>query len=284
MREFFSIVALGALINIGFAPVANAQIRVDSRMYTTAGSCAQCNLSDRTMTGMTLHDSNFSGSQFNRSNLSGGTFDRSDLSSTQFKRAFLARVKGTSVNMTEAVFHDATLTEAVFDKAVLIKSDLQRADLSRAEITHSDFAGADLSGVTAAHVNFAGSKFHNARFDRADLKDAKLDGADFSGADLSQARGLKQAQLDSACGNSETRLPIGLSLPYCDSAAQLEHDASAHDALDPQLRRAAKRLDRAIASVETLLSETPRTERKLRRRLQNIHADLTSSRRAVEHK
>jgi uncharacterized protein YjbI with pentapeptide repeats len=281
---------------------AQAQIRVDSRMNTRSGSCAYCDLSGRTMPSMTLRDSNFTGSQFNRSNLSGGNFDNSDLSGTQFKRAFLARVEGTSVNMTKAVFQDATLTEAKFDNATANNSDLRRADLTRAQITRSNFSDANLTSAIAPDVNFEGSKFVNARFDHMNLQNARLNAAifhnvkfgdaivtgatmekaDFSNADLSQVQGLSQAQLDSACGDTETRLPLGLSIPYCESAVRPDHDNAMHAGMDPKLEKAAKRLDNAIANIEEILSDTPRDDRRLRRRLRGIHADLTSSRRAIE--
>ena len=303
MRELLLKSLLGITAIAAVAAPANAQIRVDSRMYTNSGSCARCDLSGRTLTGMTLRDSNFAGAQFNRSNLSGGNFDRSNLSDTQFKRAFLARVEGQSVNMANASFQDATMTEAKFDDAILTNSDLQRADISRANFTRSNFADANLKSATAPNVNFEGSKFVNARFDHMNLRNAKLDGAkfynvefgnavligatmdgaDFSKADLSEVQGLQQAQLDVACGDSETRLPIGLSLPYCENMPQGTHDDIDHAALSPKMARAAKRLDIAISNVEALLSDSETVDPTLRRRLQRIHSDLTSSRRAIEN-
>jgi hypothetical protein len=52
--------------------------------------------------------------------------------------------------------------------------------------------------------------------------------------------------------------------------------------MDPKLEKAAMRLDNAIANIEKILTDTPRENRRLRRRLRSIHADLTSSRRAIE--
>lgn len=303
MKHSIQKIILGSTLAAVMASSASAQIRVDSRMYTTSGSCAQCDLSGRTLTGLTLRDSNFAGAQFNRANLSGGNFDRSDLSGTQFKRAFLARVEGQSVNMAYASFQDATLTEAKFDNSVLTNSNMQRADISRANFTYSDFADADLTNATAANVNFEGSKFANARFDHMNLENAKLDGAkfhnvefgdaillgatmtgaDFSQADLSSVQGLKQVQLNSACGDSETRLPLGLSLPYCERVVAGTHEGSNHSKINPKMALAARRLDNAITNVEELLSDTTDTDPDLRGRLQRIHSDLMSSRRAIEN-
>jgi len=62
-------------------------------------------------------------------------------------------------------------------------------------------------------------------------------------------------------------------------APQEEHG---HDDMDPELAKAAKRLDRAIADVEIILKATPKDNRTLRRKLQSIHSDLVNSKRAIE--
>ncbi|MGI9434707.1 MAG: pentapeptide repeat-containing protein [Geminicoccaceae bacterium] len=49
----------------------------------------------------------------------------------------------------------------------------------------------------------------------ADLSEAFLTGADFSGAILGLARGVEQSQLDLACGDEDTGLPEGLTIPLC---------------------------------------------------------------------
>lgn len=297
-----ALTTFAALPVLGAASSANAQIRVDSRLFTSSGSCANCDFSGRSMTGMTLRDSNFAGSQFNNANLSGGSFDRSNLSGTQFHRAFLARVEGASVNLTEASLRDATLSEASLNESVMIRADLRRADLTRATFTKTDFTDADLTSANGVDVDFRESNFRNARFDHMNLNRAKLDaahfqgvqfgnalfaeatmaGADFSDADLSMAQGLSQAQLDTACGNANTQLPTPLSLPYCESAVMNAHHGGSHDGLSPAMKRAAVRLDTAINGVETLLSSTPPSELATRRSLERIHADLVSSRRAIQ--
>jgi len=59
---------------------------------------------------------------------------------------------------------------------------------------------AALQGAVIAHSVFAD----------ADLRLAVL-----RGAVVSDAEGLMQAQLDEACGDAETRLPEGLTIPAC---------------------------------------------------------------------
>ena len=43
-----------------------------------------------------------------------------------------------------------------------------------------------------------------------------LNGARLQGADLSTVSGLNQRDLANACGDSKTKLPVGLVLPYCE--------------------------------------------------------------------
>ncbi len=243
------------------ATPATAQIRVDARIQMSSGSCAGCDLSNKSMNGVHLNNANMAGSSFNNSNLSGGRLDNSDLSGAHFRSALMYRVQGAGVKMPRAILEDATLTEANLPDAKFAEANFSRADLSRAVFTNTDFKG--------------------ARFDQTILSDAVLDGADLSGADLFTSQGLKQAQLDTACGDMRTRLPVGMSVPYCEGAKSetAEHD---HSGMSAELDIAARRIDRAISDVENLLAATGANDRVLRTRLQRIHSDLVQSKMALE--
>lgn len=296
--------SLSALVLAVFAlpAISHAQIRVDSRIHTSSGSCASCDLSNKTMTRLNLNKADFSGSNFYRSNLSGGTFIQSNLKGAQFRRAYLVSLRGDNVDMSGANFVDATLTEAALQDSMFTGADLRRADLTRVNFAKSDFTNANLISVIAPDANFTDAKFINARLDHINLQNAVLSGSNFtkahfgdaaltgatlnevnlSGADLRAVQGLTQAQLDTACGTPGTRLPLGLSVPYCDSVimADLTHDTSGHNALSPQASKAAQRLDTAITQIETLMGASQ--DKTLRRELQSIHANLVSTRRNIE--
>jgi uncharacterized protein YjbI with pentapeptide repeats len=89
----------------------------------------------------------------------------------------------------------------------------------------ANFAGADLRDVNAfagvfSSANFTGADMTNsswvgAHLGGARLAGAKLSGANLSGAELEGAHGLTQAQLNAACGDADTRLPGGLTVPAC---------------------------------------------------------------------
>jgi len=293
--------ATSALLLVALSLPAQGQIRVDARIHSSSGSCSQCDLSNKRMNGVKLKNANFSGSSFNNSNLSGGNFDGSNLTGTHFRKALLYRIQGNNVNLNGANLADATLTEANLGESVFIGTDFKRADLTRGKFKGGDFrqtsferaiasdvnfentnfSGAKLDHINLRNANLKGAKFNNATFGNAILLAANLTEADLSDANMLQVQGLKQEQLDTACGNSNTQLPFGLSVPYCEGTllTQAKHD---HDGMDPQLKKAAKRLDRALADVEIILKATPKDNRPLRRKLQSIHSDLVSSKRAIE--
>ena len=294
-------ITLTALAAAAFTLPANAQIRVDARIHSSAGSCSQCDLSNKRMNGVKLKDANFSGSIFNNSNLSGGNLDGSNLTGSHFRKALLYSVEGKNVNLNGADLQDATLTEAKLAESVFIGTNFRRADLTRGEFQDGDFRNTSFQRATATDVNFQNGNFAEAKLDHINLNKATLDGGNFKGvtfgnailldatmmasdlsdADLSMTQGLKQDQLNTACGNTNTRLPDGLYVPYCEGTliAEAAHD---HDNLDPEMAKAAKRLERAIADVEIILKATPSSNRPLRRKLQSIHADIVKSKRAIE--
>lgn len=297
------ITTLGLALSL-HAPVSS-QIRVDARIHTSAGSCASCDLSMRRMNGMMLQDSDFSHALFNRSNLSGARFDRANLSNAHFKKALLLRVIGDEVILRGTDFQDATLTEAKLSHSNFQNSNFERADLTRATFNHADFTDSNLTSVQAletsfensnfknarlAHINLQNSnlrnaKFENTEFGQAKMENAKLDGAIFLNANLNQTQGLQQSELDKACGNSETRLPSGLSIPYCTDTSLntlSDHENATHNHLNPRLARAAKDLDVAIIRLEKIMTAPSKNENKMRRELQAVHADIIASREAIE--
>lgn len=107
----------------------------------------------------------------------------------------------------------------------LSRSRLRQADMTAAEADRSNFSRADLSianlyGIRATGANFSGANLSQASlvggyFSGANFTGAILSGADLSGVEARSARGLTQAQLNSACGDETTELPRGLRIKSC---------------------------------------------------------------------
>lgn len=104
-------------------------------------------------------------------------------------------------------------------------SRLRQSDLSLASADRTRFHGANLSlanlfGVRASHGDFTDANLEGAilvggYFGAARFNGAALTGANVSGAELAGAIGLTQTQLNTACGDSTTTLPAGLTVPAC---------------------------------------------------------------------
>lgn len=223
LSTFYAISAISILA----APLY-AQVPVNSRLVLS-GSCSGCDLSRRDMSELTLKGGDFTDSVFNHSDLSGGEFDGSNLSGAHFRRAYLIRATGSGVNMSRATLSDAMLNQASLVASNMSNADFRGADMSDGTFTGSNFSGArfintqasgaDFSGAVFTlsemdhadfeNAKFLGTYFHSAQFGHAFIGGAQFDDADLSGADLSEVRGLTQSQLDTACGNHDTRLPHG---------------------------------------------------------------------------
>lgn len=107
----------------------------------------------------------------------------------------------------------------------LAGSRLRQADFSLSVLNHSNMAKADLRDANAygalfSSVNLRGADLTNASFvgsllSGANMSGARLTGANFSGAQMEKAVGLRQGQLNQACGDDSTTLPKGLHIPVC---------------------------------------------------------------------
>lgn len=93
-------------------------------------------------------------------------------------------------------------------------SELIRGERPDGALDHrgADLIGADLRGLDLRRASFRGALLVGADLRRADMRGADVIGADLRGADLRgtdlrEALFLTQAQLESARGDSSTRLP-----------------------------------------------------------------------------
>jgi pentapeptide repeat protein len=95
----------------------------------------------------------------------------------------------------------------------LYLADLQGADLFGASLQNAYLFGANLQGATLAVANLQGATLFVANLQGASLRGASLRGADLRGANLQGVRHLTQEQVNQACGDEHTKLPVGLTPP-----------------------------------------------------------------------
>jgi uncharacterized protein YjbI with pentapeptide repeats len=117
----------------------------------------------------------------------------------------LSYQSATNRNYAGARLMQAGMTAGIYDGTNFRGANMRFLEGSASRFSQADFSNADLSQAA-----LVGSYFGGARFNRANLA-----GANLSGSDFSTARGLTQSQLDQACGDAETLLPPGLSVPFC---------------------------------------------------------------------
>ena len=122
-------------------------------------------------------------------NLGGADLSHADLRNTNLRNALLSDANLASAQLDKSCLREAVLIGAHLKGVDLENSDLVGADLSKADLTDADLYRADLF--------------------RATLTGAIFTNADVSGADFSRAKGLSQAQLDSACADPE-EAPVDL--------------------------------------------------------------------------
>jgi uncharacterized protein YjbI with pentapeptide repeats len=213
------------------------------------------------------------------------------LTGSQFRKALLYRVEGKNVNMNKANLTNATIIEGKINDSQFIGTNFNSADLTRGEFKNGNFRMAFLQRVDATNTNFENSNFSKAKLNNINLQNSNLNNADFTGvsfgnanlsqasmintifsnADLSMAFGLKQEQLNKACGNINTRLPLGLILHFCNGTDSTNTSQSS-----------TKGVDQAIRDVEVLLKATGPKNRDIYKKLSRIRQALLNSKRTTE--
>jgi uncharacterized protein YjbI with pentapeptide repeats len=156
------------------------------------------------LTGADLRQARLSSAQLQGASLDGANLTGASLGSANLTGAHLSHANLTGAYMVNAHLTGASLFLANLTGANLSSVDLAKlmTDLTGADLTGADLTGADLTG---------GTNLSGANLSSADLSGTKLGGANLSGAYL-HALNLTQSQLDDACGDTDTKLPLGLTL------------------------------------------------------------------------
>jgi uncharacterized protein YjbI with pentapeptide repeats len=105
--------------------------------------------------------------------------------------------------------NDLLLAASVLARAGVLNKKDHRGD----DLIGADLEGADLRGASLRGAYLIGADLRGADLRMADVIGADLRGAELGGADLTDAIFLIQSQLDSARGDSGTRLPPSVTRP-----------------------------------------------------------------------
>jgi Pentapeptide repeats (8 copies) len=158
-----------------------------------------------------LGHTNLSGQWLVEDDLRGANLDSADLRNSNLIGANLS-----GADLSVADLRDANLSSAKLSSAKLRGASLRGANLNRANLSKANLLGARLNGAFLFGANLLGANLFGADLTGADLSDARLSDANLMAADLSDAVNLTQGQLDTACGDAETKLPEGFKLKDCE--------------------------------------------------------------------
>lgn len=98
---------------------------------------------------------------------------------------------------------------------ILTGAKLSNSVFNRANFSHAVMTRADASRSAFADANFAGADLRRVNFNEANVVGANFDNANIAGANFETATGLTQRQLNTACGDTRTRVPRGLRVRLC---------------------------------------------------------------------
>jgi uncharacterized protein YjbI with pentapeptide repeats len=165
-----------------------------------------------------LPESNFEAGYFRGSDLRGAILDEARLTSAEFNTAVLEGAHLHGVAVDKASFIGAKLSYSRFDPfrgggKATDKSNMIGTNFTDAVLENAILNDADLSGATFLRASLNGAQLDKARLGGADFKVADLAGSSIGGADLTGVVNLTQAQLNTTCGDAETKLPADLSPP-----------------------------------------------------------------------
>lgn len=200
-----------------------------------SGSCTDCSLVGRNMSGWNIskanypgadltaaslrraqgHDANFSGAQATGVDLRNGDFTGASFEDAILVGASLQDAMFNNSKMSGVVLTGANLSDGKFIGAILSDAQLQSG-----VVHNADFSAATLSGARFEAADLTGSVFDNAilldaDFSGATVTDASFRDVRFSGANLEAAIGIETANFEGACASPVSRLPVGLTLPDC---------------------------------------------------------------------
>jgi uncharacterized protein YjbI with pentapeptide repeats len=123
-----------------------------------------------------------------------------------------------AVDSIHAGHHDCpncNLAGANLDNTCVKGGNLENADFSNVHAVLMCMSYADFKNVSFRGADLAGANLAHANLDGADFTGATLSITSFKGTDLTKAKGLTQAQLNTACGDADTKAPAGMKVPVC---------------------------------------------------------------------
>ncbi|MGD9851629.1 MAG: pentapeptide repeat-containing protein [Nitrospirales bacterium] len=152
------------------------------------------------LVGANLANVRMSG-KYKKADFRGANFGKAFIINADFSQAFLA---GT--NFQSAIFDTVNFEQAVFSGPYPIFDD-------QTSIESPGFSLVITEKTKEGSSDFSNAVFRFGNFNKTNLKGVKFSQSKFFGVDLSGSRGLTQAQVNEACVDEKTKLPVGIKRP-----------------------------------------------------------------------
>lgn len=117
------------------------------------------------------------------------------------------------MKLGEINFHKGNFKKSDFSRAHLKGANLRESDFTEATFQATELNEAKLRGAVFIRATFVKALLHNANFDEADVKDAVFSRTVVKGSDFSNVKNMTQQQMDNSCGDTETKVPKGITPP-----------------------------------------------------------------------
>jgi hypothetical protein len=156
-------------------------------------------------------------------NLVGAQLQGASLGGASLQKAYLFRAQMRGARLQEATLEGAYLADAVLNGAILRFARLKGVVAVGAQFADADLLGADLEEALLSGANLKDANMSQARLYRTSL----------DGADLTDARNLRQDQVEEACVSEETKLPAGITRPNSNPCLATTSVASVIPACSP---------------------------------------------------
>ncbi len=219
----FGLVATFLAMAASFSPrdAEAADCRADAAPEVDWSDCTKKNLM---LSGNDFTGANFRGADLSLTDMRNTTLTAADLEKATLIRTWFNDARLDKANFARVEAYRSGFKNAFAQGASFASAELQRASFNGADLSHANFAKADLSRADFDNAILSGASFAYANLSRADLSQANVEGTlgfdrafmlltRIEGLDLSRATGLDQSQIDIACGDAETKLPKGLTVP-----------------------------------------------------------------------
>lgn len=183
-----------------------------------------CRKRNLVLSGSDLKNANFKGTNFSSTDMRESEFDDADFRKSVLLRVAFDGSSAKNANFEKAIVYRVSFKKTDLSKAVFQKSEMLRVNFSGANLTEANFSKSEAGRSIFTGATLGNNDFSYATLARADFRGAiingplEFDSAYFyqiriEGVDLSQATGLKQWQIDMACGDDATKLPQGVNRP-----------------------------------------------------------------------